>query len=296
MTDRQRGRWSPYRLPRIRRDMVTATRGAEGFADVDIRRDADRLLAAELYWVTREMAQLALDASADLPEWSAQLAAPARFGMLVWDGGLPTLPWTGAPDHGHRTTAFGTRRPPQVEVAGVTWWPDGSGGFEVSTLARTADIADLLAPRWQAAELFTFGMVKLSAEPIQHDQLHGNAAGLVAALGATWLLMQQPTIAQTRPLQEHGSGDGTARPPRPDREVRIIDLRPAVDPAAAREPNDAAGSGRVYRHRWLVRGHWRQQAVGQGRAQRRPVFVPAHIKGPDGAPMLESEHVRVWRR
>ena len=74
--------------------------------------------------------------------------------------------------------------------------------------------------------------------------------------------------------------------------VTLIDLRALrqvdIDPVDE--------SGRVYRHRWVVRGHWRQQAFGPDRSQRKPLFIAPYIKGPAGAPLLATEHVHVWRR
>lgn len=288
---RRGGGLSPYQLPRVRRDLVRATRGAAGFTDDDVTRDVNRLLAAELYWVTRDMTRTAMDASADLPEWTATLAAPSRFGLLIWDDQLPSLPWTGAPERGFTTSPLGARVPPQAPVCGVAWWPE-PGGITLAPLAPSAALGDLLVPRWAAAAVFPFGNVRLDDRPI--GDLHGDGSGLVALTGATWLLMQQPTVGATRPLHEPVTGQSGGHAARPDREVTIIDLRRLHEPTPDRDPTD--GPSRVYTHRWLVRGHWRQQAVGPGRALRRPTWVPPHTKGPDGAPLIETEHVHVWRR
>jgi hypothetical protein len=52
--------------------------------------------------------------------------------------------------------------------------------------------------------------------------------------------------------------------------VYFVDLRQAGD--------QKPGSGREYRHRWLVRGHWRHLADG------RRTWVRPYVKGPAGAP------------
>jgi hypothetical protein len=44
-------------------------------------------------------------------------------------------------------------------------------------------------------------------------------------------------------------------------------------------------------HRWLVRGHWRNQACGPGRTQRQRIWIPSHIKGPEDKPLVQSEKV-----
>lgn len=38
------------------------------------------------------------------------------------------------------------------------------------------------------------------------------------------------------------------------------------------------------------------QPHGPERALRRQQWIPAYIKGPDGAPLLATERVNVWRR
>jgi hypothetical protein len=41
---------------------------------------------------------------------------------------------------------------------------------------------------------------------------------------------------------------------------------------------------RVYKTRWVVRGHWRNQPYGPERALRRLTWIEPHWKGPEGAP------------
>lgn len=71
--------------------------------------------------------------------------------------------------------------------------------------------------------------------------------------------------------------------------VRIINLRRPDHPSSGnREESN-------YHHRWIVSGHWRSQPHGPGRSLRRPVWIAPHVKGPDGAPLLTGEKVRVLR-
>lgn len=67
--------------------------------------------------------------------------------------------------------------------------------------------------------------------------------------------------------------------------IRVIALRHAAG------SHSGDGSGREWHHRWIVRGHWRMAACGEGRQQRRPVWVSAHVKGPADAPMIGGEKV-----
>jgi hypothetical protein len=49
-----------------------------------------------------------------------------------------------------------------------------------------------------------------------------------------------------------------------------------------------------YRVRFVVRGHWRRLIDRHGQAYR--IWIHAHIKGPDGAPLLHGERVAVLAR
>jgi hypothetical protein len=55
---------------------------------------------------------------------------------------------------------------------------------------------------------------------------------------------------------------------------------------------DTAGQKAVtWKSRWPVRGHFRNQAVGQGRKERRGTWVRPHWKGPDEMPARIRDHV-----
>ncbi len=46
-----------------------------------------------------------------------------------------------------------------------------------------------------------------------------------------------------------------------------------------------------FRSRWLVRGHFRQQPVGEGRAERRTTWIQPYWKGPTDGPVLVPRYV-----
>lgn len=51
-----------------------------------------------------------------------------------------------------------------------------------------------------------------------------------------------------------------------------------------------------FTHRWIVRGHWRNQPFGPGRKQRRLQWIAPYIKGPEGTDVVVPEEVQVWKR
>lgn len=48
---------------------------------------------------------------------------------------------------------------------------------------------------------------------------------------------------------------------------------------------------REWSTRWWVGGHWRQQACGEARKERRPTWVSPYIKGPDDKPIRASRRL-----
>jgi hypothetical protein len=134
------------------------------------------------------------------------------------------------------------------------------------------------------------------AEPFPFADLTGAPRPLAAALAAAWLLMEQPTLVErVRQEADKPVRRAYAREGRPEPEVTILDLRRIYRPEQPDE-GDGGQSGREYRFRWVVSGHWRDQPWGPRRSLRRQQWIPAYTKGPDGAPLLKTERVNVWRR
>jgi hypothetical protein len=95
---------------------------------------------------------------------------------------------------------------------------------------------------------------------------------------ATWLLMGQ-TIARSEDLTAPRAARRRMARDTPDADpgVRYIDLR-----RARTEPSDRSettASTREYRHRWVVRGHWRNQWYAS-RNDHRPIWIDPHLAGP----------------
>jgi hypothetical protein len=64
--------------------------------------------------------------------------------------------------------------------------------------------------------------------------------------------------------------------------IRVVQLRRRESAARERDGESVAVD---WACRWVVRGHWRQQACGEGRGQRRPIWVLPHVKGPPEKPL-----------
>lgn len=278
--------------------------------------DGTALANATLWYVTEDMATLVEHAAQTLPpttlcdalvpdDWGfAVFAKPMTgtdthggFGMYVWAllWGVTTINQLETGDgFAIRSMADGTRpddgsplaltiscygrmgadRAPGSLAPDGPWYPQGRSDWRWDTETAEAALPEFAATKYAS---------------MQEERRW---------LAALWLLAAQP-ISDT---------DGRAHAPRParrranrlapgagrlmDSEVRLIDVRRRAVP---REPGDTTGGTRKWGHRTVVTGHWRQQAYGPGWSQRRPVFIAEHIAGPEGAPLVVRESVKVVR-
>lgn len=260
--------------------------------------------SARLYCVAPDMLELALQAATPSIE-SLNISAhdlPSNMGMVCF--AVPI----------RIDRSFGQSTP----ICGALWFRWLSGGYDTVTLvwltdrynpafewfldvqgnpvnpAFTTSFRSVTADDWRGAgdfRLAIHGMDNLAVgidnPPLiisPNELVDANMRSDRAVLKAIWLLMSQ-TLAEVDvckvgpPLQKK-RGRNLPRP-----EVRVIKLR---------RPPGGSGGGpgdREWRHRWIVRGHWRMQPWGPKRERVRPVWIAPHLKGPEGKPMLGGEKV-----
>ena len=251
-----------------------------------LERGREVLASADLYWVSAEMTELALDAATDLPEWIPFAEAPAPTGLVLYERDLPDRSPLLAAQEAWVDGSPEQRRAQTMAMCGMMW-ACVAGGLTVWPVMRE--------PRATPPTIITGALATTvpSTKPI--IDYPDRWSGPMALLGATWVLMGQDKVASSTPRDVDTGRDAAIRARRgqgPAR-VQVIDLRPMrYVPTQESDPD----TGRTYTHRWVVRGHWRQQPVGEGRAQRRPTWVHSYLKGPEGAPLLTGDRVYVWRR
>lgn len=284
----------PHDLPKLRDQTLgflddpsasirTGT-GAENQPGLDAL--ADHLRVGGLYWATAEMTALALSSGSQLAaaRW-ATADRPTACGLLMFDGGVGHLDSHGA----------------SIPVEGCVWGPyDGECLiWLLLSRRRLAQESQLQLVAEKIPPLIpSYGLtIPIGTDPVPMAEVDPAAPQpVVGALAASWLLMQQPTLVDHSHVQPDKSvRRAYARRHRPDPEVTLVDLRSQYVP---QNQGDGAneGNGQRYRHRWVVSGHWRNQPHGPGREQRRQQWIPSYVKGPDGAPLLSTERVNVWRR
>jgi hypothetical protein len=76
--------------------------------------------------------------------------------------------------------------------------------------------------------------------------------------------------------------------------VRLIRLRKHHKPPVDAHDPDAPTKKVEWTHRWLSSGHWGWRWFGPGKKQKRVVFIPPSIKGPEGLPLVIKDTVRTW--
>lgn len=288
----------PSQLPKMRRQTLRFLNDPES----DLRAKTspglapglDALAAAlevgELFWVQKEMAALAVHAGQQLAaaRWTTA-DRPSPCGLLYWQDGIGHI-------DGHGV---------QVPVEACAWSPYQGEMMLWLLMSRDRLVAEtalaghtftLLTERIPPLVPVYGTTLPVDAEPVPMADIAPELPQpVVAALASAWLLMQQPLLVdRTRERADKPTARAYTREGLPAPEVTVVDLRRQYTPQD-QDPGDEKGS-RHYRYRWVVSGHWRNQAYGPDRSLRRQTWVPAHLKGPGGAPLLSTEKVNVWRR
>ncbi len=106
---------------------------------------------------------------------------------------------------------------------------------------------------------------------------------------AFWCIQAQPLASVAAAPMDRPARKRAARASI-KHETRVVMLR-RTSPLA--EPGDGDPKWH-YRVRFVVRGHWRRLIDKNGHTHR--IWINAHIKGPDGAPLLHGEKVAVLAR
>ena len=324
---RRKQQWSIYAMPALRSALsagFTADRDryADVLADADItieeaedddifaaldsRYDAEQQIAdsrdslrdvdaAELFWVTKRMVRFTAAAAQSLPDWTPTEAAPSLNGLVAFAepaGSIPSTEWDETPLVGETVV--------QVPWDGMVWSVDDlTGNLRVATLTRQPS-ASGGNPAWDGAPLTPVHIYHFDADALTSTadkRTQREDGGILSFIGAMWLIMSQPSTAQvaheTAPIPHRKNDDPPVPGPPPRRQtadVSIIDVHPQQQEPSERETGGSnnSRSRRQYRHRWWVRGHWKQQAYGPHRSLRKPMYISAFVKGPEDKPFMKG--------
>lgn len=292
--------WSPTSLPQIRRQWCEVLgegldqlreRAATGDANAaqlgelipQAEEDLAGIARSTLFWVVRDMVDLATGAASSLPEWSPAAAIPQEYGLLCWAKPPAVFDWP-VPGRNERL---------KMPVDAMTWGIR-EGRVGVSCAFRTDRIAEQLGAGWTRFPLLSHAVgVWNLEEPVSH-RLDDGAVSPMSVLGTAWLLMDQSNVTTSRQIRRSTEQSDLKTQPDADA-VSIIELRRTRSGAAS--DTETANGNRKINKRFLVSGHWRQQACGPGRTLRKPRYINSFLKGPENAPLMDpSDRVYLWRR
>ena len=279
---------------------------------VQITESALRM--GETFLVTAEMAELAMAAQADMPpEPLVPQDLPSSHGFLWVEGGIQSQDIRGV----NNSTSVFTWSSSGGGIAVLSWAYKWDKKDEINVeMHKQMDVMlkapDLLWTGWGGA--MKFGHLPPTSvtakDPIpasatvawtddeKRDGLLVNGKEVetinagrnleLSFLLAAWRLMQQ-TISSTR------------REEVPAKKVRRFDLKDtmvSVITLRHRAPYHEGETHVEWRHRWVVRGHWRHQPYkdSDGTLLYRWIYINPFMKGPEGAPLKRSEKINVWKQ
>lgn len=255
------------------------------------------LRAATLFHVSEPMTRVAVDAARDIPlDTTLNNRAPARRGLVLFAGGLPEF--------------YGLSGDEEALRPELIFWEVGGEGMHFGAFARASSHPHagsggmneaLGGVRWLPAASFDTPFDKPISELDAADPTVLIAErNILSVLLATWTLMGTPTVADTTERVIPGPRPAGSRKRSAPSPVNVVTLRPMrrTDNETGQDDDgqdDTDRTKRAYTHQWVVRGHWRNQPYGKDRASRRLTWVPSHLKGPEGAPLITTETVFAWR-
>ncbi len=281
---------------------------------------ATALRAADLFCVSTDMTRLAVSAGLALPAYRLHAEdLPAPHGLLLWEepvtGTYESDETTGCPIIAVTWAVHGGAVHVRTWAGREDWLafmaqgnPDGGVRPLTGEEVRVQRMRHPQALVCMASSRLPFGHVPgwlattpedtstmTVAELEDHTRSSDRQEQAERALVVTWLLMGQTLSREERQEAPRSAVRHIRRlDPNLLTAVRYVQLRHRGVPRQDDGPGEDAGRG--YRHRWIVRGHWRQHWY-PSRGAHRPIWIDSHVKGPDGAPLLDpGKLVHVLRR
>lgn len=271
------------------------TPGGGPEARASVAATSRALRDAELFYVAAEMADVAEVARESIPEVRLlHEDVPAPCGLLAWERPAAAadqpVAITWGPDH--------SRDLEPVPGVTVRIWLDGAKVADAHEREGASSWEGVTTEQMRQRRLLHSGGVHLAwsdtpatwdsgwlAEPTYFDTARMTVA--------TWLLMGQTIVAQRWERLRPAERRRLARRGDPLGDVRYVALRRTVAPREDDEPAEQAARAR--HHRWWTRGHWRNQWY-PSEDRHWPIWIAPHLRGPEGAPLLNREVVHTLRR
>jgi hypothetical protein len=181
--------------------------------------------------------------------------------------------------------------------------PEGGIRFmQVSHVDDEDDFSERMPHIMEAMKVrgFHWGVAHATAIPFRYVSDKREIVG-EGDRNASWLVfwrVMQKLMAERIVLKEQRQ---PGRPARrevarfkyPPPVLRVIELR---RPTSRRPREEDGRDAPEWSHRWIVRGHWRNQACGPGHSQRRQKWIAMYEKGPEDLDLIVKQRVWNWDR
>lgn len=287
----------------------------DGFTDIPLHRVADRRMGmlADLdnygHEVAAALGRREQIAPEDLPTWPIRLADEVRASALWWvsremcsvlDAAAPNMPrQVLMPEDVPDPVGVVFFESPllstvsDVRTSAISWAPaaasdTGQHILKIVTwcIIRAGDKVVTAPTGWCSWALGADQYERVLPET--PDDVAADHAEDRCRLAALWTLSAQESVVDKT---TQGVDKRTARRA----------LRRGIDPSPMRvvRLRRASGEGKPgtthggYSHRWLVSGHWRNQWL-PSRNTHRLQWIAPHVKGPEGAPLVDKVTVKAW--
>lgn len=299
--------WTPHDLPhmiaglaRTNHSMIDMLESGQITAPADdhilhLRASTMALEGSPMAWLDADVCGLVEGTHDTVPEWSASAVMPGESGIVALES--PFL------------RAMESALPGAVEVTvdAVAWQQVGDQVLLMALSRRVGGRVFSLLDTYNRAPIFDLFSLRIPLDQAQGEgkdvdtgESDGGFIGqdvatrFTSMVGAMWLIMSQPTLVE--------DGDDVEAMVRPARKTspsapRRMPVRVSTRRLSAQVAGSRGGGGRrgEASSRWWVRGHWRQQAWGKGRALRKPIFIAPHTAGARDAEVDDRPRVQVWR-
>lgn len=293
----------PRMLPSALRSFVKELRSETSPESIDIARKLS--MTEQLWWVSEDMSALAWDAvlSKSYPDDLSDKELPSPNGIMWLDGGGgPGMLVLDPLDREFYDT--GKVKSTLLSFDAVCWYtPSPELARKINEpLGKPICFALSASPdlirdtnKWEGyLSTAVLGSTTLSEYRLVMHSIYEDF-NLAAMILLTAMRLSREEVIGERRVESVVSGSKKTKTRMID-DVTIVSLRRRH--YVSDEEREA--EAREYSHRWIVRGHMRNQAVGprnaEGGQRHERVYIAPYIKGPEDKPLVLKDRVQVWRR
>lgn len=306
---------SPRQLPQVMRSYLKElsypdpneepeqARLSKIFAD-DVTRKLSN--TEQMWWVSPDMAALAWDTvlSGTMPEDINNEPLPGPSGIMWLDGGVGPALMTKRPlDREFFTT--GVTRSDPLTINAIVWWVPSRELASIMQIEYGHPVFIQLSGspalirdsnHWSDGKLSVIDLAAASLldhRVVLHSPL--SVRTVSPTLVRTAIRLSRESVVGEQQTERVITGGKKRKPVQIDDVVLAVLRRRRYASEEEREQE-----AREYSHRWIVRGHMRNQPVGsrtaEGGQRHERIWIAPYIKGPEDKPLVVKDRVQVWRR